>query len=82
MMSVSKDTAKKYLKFLFGTSEIFLSLELLFKSGIILIFDYICIFEFDFPTFVYQNAYAAIVINGVHFEIAKVPKKSPKICQN
>ena len=35
-----------------------------------------------FPTFVYKNAYAAIVINGVHFEKAKVPKNSPKICQN
>ena len=32
--------------------------------------------SFDFPTFVYKNnknAYAAIVINGGHFEIAKVP---------
>ena len=40
------------------------------------------ILDLYFPTFVYKNAYAAIVINGVHFEKAKVPKNSPKICQN
>ena len=38
--------------------------------------------SFDFPTFVYKNVYAAVVINDVHFEVAKVPKNSPKICQN
>ena len=37
--------------------------------------------SFDFPTFVYKNnknAYAAIVINGGHFEIAKVHKTLQK----
>ena len=65
----------------------FLSLELLYKSCFILISPaggtYLGgIFKFDFPTFVYKNSYFAIVINGVYFEKAKVPKKSHKICQN
>ena len=56
----------------------FLSLELLYKSCFILISPAGGIFKLDFPTFVYKNAYAAIVTNDVHFELAKVPKKSKK----
>ena len=47
-------------------------------QNIIFIFSDLCLQK----RFSMKNAYAAIVINGVHFEKAKVPKNSPKICQN
>ena len=75
-MSVSKDTAKKNFEILFGTLEIFLFLELLYKSCFILISPAGGIFKLDFPTFVYKNTYTPIVIKviiDVHLKIAKVP---------